>query len=777
MSPEDEPSFGVRLRRLRETAGFTQEELAGRAGLSLNAVSDLERGRRRHPYPHTVRSLADALGLPEDERAALAGSVPRRGGATRVAPSAAPAVVLPEPPSSLVGREREAQNLVAILRRGGTRLLTLTGPGGVGKTRLALEVARNAAGDFPDGAFFVGLAPLGDPDLVVPTISQAAGLREMGEKVSRETLLGYLHKRKLLLVLDNFEHLLGAAPEVASLLGSSPGLVVLATSRAPLRVRGEMEYPVEPLAVPDPSHESDTESVAGSPAAELFARRAQDANPTFALTRKNAAAVAAICWRLDGLPLALELAAARARFLGPTELLARLDRALEAGGARDLPERQRTMRSTLDWSFSLLSPGEQILFRTLSVFAGSFPLEAAESVGEDLGRAYVTDLLGSLVEQSLVAADTDAGGGVRYRMLEPVRQYAQGKLEESGEEERVRGRHAEYYLALAERARPELQGPHQAEWLDALAREHDNVRTAITCLLNLGEPERVARIGWGIYDFWLRRGYTGEGLRWMEQVLVEGGALPALTRSRSLWVISALSFVRGELDRAVAVAAESVAAARAAGDPETLAYALEMQGVAAVSRGDLYTAKAALPEAQRLFRERGDPHGVSSGLYGLANLALARGDDDEAMRLIGEGEAISREVGNWNMLATCLDMQAMSTRLEGDDVRTAELLRESVGIAGMLRDDFNAVYCATGLAGVAARQGRAERAARLFGAADALSEKTGAQVSWSVWRSLNERDLASTHEMLDPEAFAEAWAWGRAMSLEEAVAEALAKDA
>ena len=413
----------------------------------------------------------------------------------------------------------------------------------------------------------------------------------------------------------------------------------------------------------------------------------------------------------------------------------------------------------------------------MSVFAGGFSLEAAESVGEDLGRPYVTDLLGSLVEQSLVAADTDAGGGVRYRMLEPVRQYAQGKMEESGEVERIRGRHAEHYLALAERARPELQGPRQVEWLDALSREHDNVRTTITWLLERGEADRVARIGWGIYDFWIRRGYTGEGLRWMEQVLVEGNVLPALARSRALWVISALSFVRGELDRAVAVAAESSAAARAAGDPETLAYALEMQGVAAVSRGDLYTAKAALPEAQRLFRERGDPHGVSSGLYGLANLALARGDDDEAMRLIAEGEAVSRETGNWNMLATCLDMQAISTRLDGDDVRTAELLRESVGIAGMLRDNFNAVYCATGLAGVAARQGRAERAARLFGAADALSEKTGAQVSWSLWRSLNELDLASTRAMLDSDAFAEAWARGRAMSLEEAVAEALVEDA
>ena len=777
MSPEQDASFGHRLRRLREAAGLTQEELAGRSGLSPNAISDLERGRRRHPYPHTVRSLADALELPEDERAALIGAVPKRGGAARAAPDSAPTGGLPEVLSPLIGRERDAAKLGAVLRRGEARLVTLTGPGGVGKTRLALEVARDVAGGFPDGAFFVELAPLGDPDLVLPTVSQAVGLRETGGKASRETLLAYLHRRKLLLVLDNFEHLLGAAPVVASLLGSSAGLVVLASSRAPLRVRGEHEYPVGPLAVPDPSRTTDAESVAASPSAELFARRAREANPAFSLTRKNAASVAAICWRLDGQPLALELAAARARFLGPTELLARLDRTLEAGGARDLPERQRTMRATLDWSYGLLPDEERATFRALGVFAGGFTLEAAEYVGEGIGATDATHLLGSLVEQSLVAAETDDGEGARYRMLEPIRQYALEKLEESGEVERVRGRHAEYYLALAQRARPELQGPRQAEWLDGLAREHDNVRAAITWLLKWGEPERVARIGWGIYDFWFRRGSTGEGLRWMEQVLVEGDALPALARSRALWVISALSFVRGELDRTAAAAAESVAAARAAGDPETLAFALEMQGVAAVSRGDLGTAEAILPEALTLFRERGDPHSISSGLYGLANLALARGDGDEAVRLAAEGEAISREVGNWNMLATCLDIQAMSTRLEGDDARTAELLRESVGLAGMLRDDYNVVYCATGLAGLAARRGRAERAARLFGAAAALSEKTGAGVSWAVWRSLNERDLASARTQLDPEEFEEVWAAGRAMTLEEAVAEALAEDA
>jgi hypothetical protein len=358
-------------------------------------------------------------------------------------------------------------------------------------------------------------------------------------------------------------------------------------------------------------------------------------------------------------------------------------------------------------------------------------------------------------------------------MLEPVRQYARERLEESGEGERFGTRHAEYYLALAERARPELHGPRQAEWLDELAREHDNVRAAMAWLLERGKFGEVARIGWGVHEFWFRRGYTGEGLRWMERTLAEGESLPPPVRARTLYVVALLSFLRGEPDRAGTAAAESVVAARAAGDHETLTYALGMQGLATLSRGDLDTAEAVLPESLRLFRELGDPHSVASGLYGPANLALARGDREEAMRLLGEGEGLSREAGNWAMLANFLGVQAISARLEGDDARTAELLQESVEIAGILHGDYNVVFCATGLAGVAARRGRAEQAARLFGIADALSEKTGAGVSWSVLQSLNERDLATTREMLDPEVFEAAWAEGRAMTLEEAVAEAL----
>jgi predicted ATPase/DNA-binding XRE family transcriptional regulator len=440
MTGEQGISFGVRLRRLREAAGLTQEELASRAGLTAKAISALERGERKRPYPHTVRSIADALELPEEERASLRGSVRKKD--ARGPAAAAPELAVPEPPTPLLGWERELSEIDAFLRDRGVRLLTLTGTGGVGKARLALQAAREVAELFPDGVVFVALAPLGDPDLVLPTVAQALGLREAGTQTPREALRVFLKEKRFLLVLDNLEHLLRAEPDVADLIEVCPDLTVLATSRAPLRVRGEQEYPVEPLSLPASTLSPDPEQVLDSPSGRLFAERARAASPAFELSPANAAAVASICWRLDGLPLALELAAAKVRFLDPATLLSRLDRALSAGWARDLPERQRTMRAALDWRYDLLDGPQRRLFGRLSVFAGGFTLEAAEAVGAG-GEVLPDDvlyLLEGLVEQSLVTAGPDAdGGGVRYGMLEPVRQYALEKLEEVGGAEETRG--------------------------------------------------------------------------------------------------------------------------------------------------------------------------------------------------------------------------------------------------------------------------------------------------------------------------------------------------
>src|SRR5829696_1823656 len=494
-----ERSFGAQLKWLREATGFTQEELASRAGLSSDAVSALERGQRKYPYPHTVRALANALNLSEDEHDALINAAPKRTGMAFTQPDE-PESSPVMPPTSLVGRERELQEIKDLLDRPEVRLLTLTGAGGVGKTRLAFETARDAADLFPDGVPFVPLAPLGSPALVVSTIAQNLGLREKGIQTPWENLMTHLRERKLLLVLDNFEHLLDAAPEVASLMASCPNLTVLATSRAPLRVRGEREYPVPPLKLPDLNRTADVEEVSKAAAVELFAERAREVSPAFELNLQNSAAVAKICRRLDGLPLALELAAAQARFLSPTVLLSRLDRALDAGGARDLPERQRTMRATLDWSYDLLSEAEQTMFRSLSVFADGFSLEAAEAVGaaREEGACDVLGLLGRLAEQSLVAADTSAHE-LRYRMLEPVRQYALEKLEERTEAEDIRRRHAAFFLALAARAEPELRGPTQVQWLNRLDRENGNLRTAMGWALSTGNVETAARMGWALW--------------------------------------------------------------------------------------------------------------------------------------------------------------------------------------------------------------------------------------------------------------------------------------
>jgi predicted ATPase/DNA-binding XRE family transcriptional regulator len=763
---------------LREAAGLTQEELASKAGLTAKAISVLERGQRKRPYPHTVRALADALGLTESERASLFASVPRRAAAAP-APSATATVssTLPAPLTPLVGRERQVETASGILRRRETRLLTLTGPGGVGKTRLALEVVQRSADDFPDGATFVALAPLDDADLVITTISRTLGLREAGGSSPRDTLRAYLGGRELLLVLDNFEHVMGAAPEVAGLLGSCPGLILLVTSRAPLRLRGERECLVPPLAVPDPSHAPDVETVHGAPAARLFLDRAREASSTFLLTHKNAASVAAICWRLDGLPLALELAAAQARFLGPTDLLSRLDRALEAGGgARDLPERQRTMHATLDWSYHLLSEPERTLFRRLSVFAGGFSLKVAEGAGAggEVGVEDALKLLGRLVEQSLVSVEPGAGAGeVRYGMLEPVRQYALARLQESGEEEQIRARHAAYFGDLAMRAGPELKGANQVVWLERLAREHDNLRAALSWLLGRGEAERVAWIGWEIHRFWSVRGHTGEGRRWMERALVRPDHLSHGARARALYVVSMLSYVRGEVDRTVEAVEESIAASRAAGDSEALATALQGRGLTALSGGALDAAEKPLREALAMFREQDDRSGASLGLVGLAQVELARGDPNRAAGLLAEAEGLSRSAGDWFTLTAALSSKALGSRLGGDEARTAALLRESVGLAGNLGDAWHVVYGATGLAGVAARQGRAEYAARLFGAVEALCETMGVDVPSPAWRALNERDLARAREQLDAGTFDAAWAEGRAMTLEKVVAEAL----
>ncbi len=547
MAAQESSQFGRGLRRLRESAGLTQEGLAERAGLSVQAVAALESGRRQRPHTHTVKALADALGLSERKRAELEAVVPGRETPADLAPSESTSIPtsvrLPLQPTGLIGRERDMVTLRPLLRSG-ARIVTLTGPGGVGKTRLAVEVARDLSEGYPDGVAFVGLAPLSDAGLVIPTMAHALGLREVGGEVLHDTLRTYLREKQMLLVLDNFEQVLGAASDVAGLVISCPSLTVLVTSRAPLRVRGEREYAVGSLTLPELSRIPAPTDAARSDAVRLFVERARDVLPAFELTRANAAAVAAICRRLEGLPLALELAAARVRTLSPTELLARLDHSLPllAGGARDMPERQRTMRGAIEWSYQLLEEPQRMLLNRLSAFRGGWELEAAEAVGagEGIPEQEVLDLLTGLVEQSLVVVETREDGRTRYRLLVPVREYAEERLIQSGEAEETRRRHAEYFLALAEEAEAELAGPKQVNWLERLETENDNLRAVLGWTLDgaadgsLEQTERALQMAGALWRFWEARGYLAEGHKWLESALAASEGRDLSARAKAL---------------------------------------------------------------------------------------------------------------------------------------------------------------------------------------------------------------------------------------------------
>jgi predicted ATPase len=753
--------------------------LAARAGLTAKGIGALERGERRHPQPHTIRSLANALNLSDASRSAFFAAVLKRAGEAlspaaeaRVDTFALPATLPAAPPTPLLGRERDVAVVLSLLEKRETRLLALTGPGGVGKTRLALEVVGSAKGMFTDGVAFVALAPLNAADLVLPAVFRTLGLSGIDGRSVRETLHEHLRGRRMLLVLDNFEQVMQAAPEVANLLSACPDLVVLATSRATLRVRGEKEYPVQPLAVPDPSRSPDMRIVNASPAARLFAERAGEANPYFEITGKNAASVAAICWRLDGLPLALELAAAKARYLGPTELLSRLDRALEAGGARDLPERQRTMRATLDWSHDLRSNEEKALFRRLSVFAGGFGMEAVEAVG---GTDDVLGLLGSLVEQSLVAADPEAPGGTRYKMLEPIRQYALERLHESEEEEEVRRRHAEHYLAFAEQVGRKLTGPRMVEWLDRLEAERDNLRSVVSWTLSNGQRELSVRLTYALRRFFWSRGQPGEVRRWMEEALADD-TMPPGTCARATYILQLMRYRLGE--EKLEWAPKDVAAAlRTAGDVVGAADTLILAGVASLRTGDAEQAVTLLRESHSLYESVGDEQGRAQALVFLGGIPLGRGEFERAEEYVERGLKLARSSGNPLSTYVALYHMALVAQGKGEYVRAGRYYTEVLMVGKQTKDRPHVALAIVGLAECSATQGDPGRAARLFGAPDAVFRSVGMSFHpLHASASFHEGHLDLLREELDPKTYEAARAEGLAMTFEQAVAYALEDD-
>lgn len=765
--PEQGTSFGIRLRSLRQAAGLTQEELASRAGLSPNAVSSLERGTRRRPQPHTVRSLSEALNLSEDERASLLAVVPRPGEAP-VASKAIPNPSLPDSVTPLLGRERELEEIASLLGTGNIRLLTLTGIGGVGKTRLAVAVARQAGNLFPDGVLFVELAPLVNPAFVTSAILRSLGSVETEGLDTIESLVAHLHDRRLLLVLDNFEHLLEAAPEVYSLIEACPHLVVLATSRAPLRVRGEQEYPVPPLDLPPSTWSPDTDEVLDAPSGQLFLERAQAVSPDFRLTPENAGAVAAICWRLAGLPLALELAAAKTRFLDAEALLSRLDEALSTAWARGLPQRQRTMRAALDWSYELLSEPERELFRKLSVLSG-FSLEGAEAVGAGV-PGEILDNLGVLVEQSLVSVVIGAAGvGTRYGMLEPVRQYAREKLRESGELEEALHRHAALFLALAEEAEPELRGPRQAEWLDRLESESPNYRAVMAWARETGEAVTAARIGWGLYSFWWIRGYNEEGRRWMEATLEH--ELPPALRARALHAAATATFAQSDYAAAGEYWREALQLSRREGDILTEGSAWSGTGLVEMVRAEYEAAASSLGAGIALFERHGEDYLASILRSLLGTALLMQGESERAEQTFEEVLASARRLKVPSLSYIVLYNLAQSALARGDLKKAARMLREGIEWAAKAKDRATPAHFLEALAAVAALGKEAERSAVLIGAAERMQWELGASV-YNFFRpdpSLRKHAVAEAHEHLGETAFEEAQERGRGMTFEQAI--------
>ncbi len=779
-------SFAELLRHYRLAARLTQEELAERSAVSVRAISDLERGVKTRPQRETVRLLAAALGLTDTQRDQFLGSRSSAEPGSATEDTRLALGNLPAPPTPLVGRQESTTTIAARLRQSDVRLLTITGPGGVGKSRLALAVAELLQSDFPDGAFFVPLAALDEPALVAATIARVLSVAERGGQPVAEMLPAALRERQLLLVLDNFEHLLPAVEAVDTLLANCPGVRILATSRAVLGSSWEHEQPLAPLNVPA-SGENDLAVIAAVPAVALFVQRAAAIRPDFSLSVDNAPIIAAICRRLDGLPLAIELAAARLRLLPPATILERLNAPLRllAGASLALPMRQRTMRTAIAWSYDLLPPEQAVAFRRFAVFAGGGTLAAAEAVcaAGDLAADQVFDAIGALVDHSLLQAmakptadDISPTDFVESRlsMLEVVREFGLELLQASGEEKATRQRHATYFLALAEEAAPALIGSTQAPWLARLEQDHENLRIALSWAIENAEADMALRLASSLTDFWRIRGYFREGRSWLERALV-AGTTPTVALAEALLGAGTLAWRQGDLAAAATRLEESLALARELGADRVAAGALHYLGIVVSHGGDLARAQALNEESLALRRTLGDRRGMAAALNSLGELARRRDDLAQAEKFYSEGLELYRAVGYTYGHAVVLHNLGEVALALGQYQQAASYFRESLTLHRRLGNTYSIAYQIAGLAGVAALSGEpknTEHAARLFGAANGIFAATGALMD-PADRPNYERAMATVLTALGEPVFTAAFAAGHALNLDNAIAEAL----
>ena len=749
----DAPFVGAERERIEELRLVALERrIAADVELGRHAelVPELEALADEHPYRERVRTqlmlalyrsgrqadaleayrqaraaLVDALGVePSRELQELHAAILRQDEALDplVRRDTSPATTLPVAPKPLVGRQLELASVTALLRTPGVRLVTLTGPGGTGKTRLALEAGRHLLGDLPGAVHFVDLAPIRDSSLVGPTVARELGVRDAEEERLVERIGAAVGDREILLVLDNLEHVLEAASLIAELLARVPALQVLATSREPLRIGAEHEYRVPPLGLPPRSGSVPIEVAGKAESVELFVARARAARPDFELTNENVASIVDICHDLDGLPLALELAAARMKLLSPAALRDRLDRRLDVlgDGRRDLPDRQRTLRATIDWSYGLLDAPEQELLARLSVFVGGWTLEAAEDVcGADLSS------LGSLVEKSLVRSLPDAAGEPRFSMLETVREYALERLLESKDAKLTRTRHAEHFAAVAERLEPEL---HTARALDEAEREHDNVRAALDYALANGQAALALRLC-ALARLWYVRGYVNEGRAWIERSLsLEGGTPARLTKV--LYWSATLRWTGGDHELAIEHAHESLRLAQAVGDELAQFYGLTALGLAHLGAGDLLTSRRFQAESLALARELGRERNIALSLSNIADIEAGLGNHEQAELLAHESLEISRRVGDVEVMGVALLILAASALERGRAEDAVPMIVESIRCFRSV--DFKD-FLASSLVALARAEapGNPTRAARVLGASRTIRAPLGpSQFPW-----------------------------------------------
>jgi predicted ATPase/class 3 adenylate cyclase len=739
---------------------------------------------------HALRELQ----APEEIFQVVAPGLPERFPDLRSLPHHPANLVVP--PTPLIGRDQEVATVTRLYWDGDARLVSLTGPGGTGKTRLALDIASELIDTFPDGVFFVDLAAVRDPALVMASIASVLNVRQVSPGTLRETLTAYLVPKRMLLVLDNCEQVITAASDVAALLAACPQLAILVTSREPLRIGAEREFPVLPLGLPQAAHAPALEDLAQIPAVALFVSRATSIDPTFALTEKNASAVGEICRRLDGLPLAIELAAARIRLLPPPALLARLEQRLPllTGGARDLPARQQTMRNTLAWSHDLLDDAEQAQFQFLSVFQGGFTLDAAEWVGDESRGAEsgvtsngspisldpiaqtpasdILDVLTSLVNKSLVVAEGHESAAGRYGMLETIREYGLEQLAASGREAAARHRHATWCLAFANDAGPNVTGPDAAVWLEVLERDHANLRAALAWLVERGDGVRLARLVGALWSFWKEHAHYAEGRRWLELALDLGRYVPREDRLRVLTGVGTLSWYLADEEYSRHAHEQALALAQEIGDRAAEAFQLGSLAVHASELGNYEHANALFEASLAVAREVGDPDPVVLTLHNLAHQEWQRGQTARAVSRLEEALEVAREHRmGWILPSILVGLGTISTDL-GDLDRAIGFFRESIAL-GKVRGNLGDVIDGIGgLARLAAATGQPEHAVRLFGAADAMREGLAMPLSSNEVAYL-EPIMDGLKASLGEDDFSTAWCNGRSLTQDEAVDEAL----